>query len=154
MKKKEKTIKLSRPFTYDEIDEMYASLDRQYQLNVPSNFRMLCAILDVKVQDILTDFMRLVSYSVHNDADSKKRNAAREYFMSCEYGQPGYSEEQINQMFEELKAERLIYDSNKRMDHEDLQVFHRYKNMHMQHWFKRWFDKKCRKEDITILNNF
>lgn len=153
-KTKSKTITLSRSSTYDDIDEMYASLDRKYQLNVPSNFRMLCAILDVKVQDILADFMWLVSYSVHRDADSKRRDAAREFFMSCQYGQPGYSEEQINQMFEELKAERLIYDSNKRMDHEDLEVFHRYKNMHMQHWFKSWFEQKCRKDDISILAEF
>lgn len=155
MKKKDKTSQLSKPFTYDDIDEMYASLDRKYQLNVPSNFRMLCAILDVKVQDILADFMWLVSYSVHRDADGKRRDAAREFFMSCQYGQPHYSEEKINQMFEELKAERLIYDTINCMDHEDLQVFHRYKNMHMQHWFKRWFNKIDRaKGDISILNEY
>lgn len=156
MKKKNNTKNTTtRRFSnYDEIDEMYASLDRKYELNVPSNFRMICAILGVKVEVILKDFMWLVSYSNHRDGESKRRNAARAFFMSCAYGQPGYSEEQIDQMFDELKAERLIYDTINGMNREDLELFWRNNHMYKQHWFKRWFEQKCRKEEISILAEY
>ncbi|AIM36712.1 hypothetical protein KO02_08350 [Sphingobacterium sp. ML3W] len=152
--KKEKIVEVSRFDKYAEINEVYSSLDRTYQINVPSNFRMLCTILDVKVDDILKDFMWLVSYSVHSNTTNKRRKAARKFFMSCRYGQPGYSEEQINQMFDELKAERLNYDTIDGMEREDLELFWRNNHMYKQHWFKRWFNKKCRKEAITVLNDY
>lgn len=153
-KNKRKVVEVDIYGYYSEIDEMYSSLDRTYVLNVPANFRMLCAILGIKVEKILIDFMWLVSYANHNDASTEKRNAARIFFMSCGYGQPDYSEEQINQMFDELEAERLIYETINKMERKDLELFWRNNHMYMQYWFKRWFEKKCRKEDISILNEY
>lgn len=123
-------------------------------LRTPSNLRMLCAILGVRVDEILEDFMWLVSYSAHDSADRKKRNAARKFFMVCGYGQPRYSEREINQMFDELKENRKLYETIDGMERDDRELFLRNRNMYVQYWFKRWFEKNNRKEDITVLDNY
>ncbi len=71
---------------YAEIDEMYGSKVRDLKLDIPSNLRMLCAILHVKVEKLLKDFMWMLSYSHHNSATSKQRKTAKKFILACKYG--------------------------------------------------------------------
>ncbi len=81
---------------YAEINELYSSKRRKLELSVPGNFRMLCAILSIKPEDVLCDFMRMVSYSVADRATEKQRKAARKFFLTFRFGQPDYSEKDID----------------------------------------------------------
>lgn len=153
-KQKTKIITVDKYHKYAEIDEMYSSKFKNIELSIPSNLRMLCAILEVKVEDVLNDFMWIVSYSVIPDATNKKRNAARAFFLTCKYGQPLYSEKQINQMFEELKADRKIYETIEGMEPEDMELFWRNHHMYKQHWFKRWFKKNRKPGNISELEKY
>ena len=140
---------------YADIDEMYSTKDREIKLSIPSNFRMLCAILDVKVGKILSDFMWMLSYSHHDSASNKQRKMAKKFFLSRKYGKSIYTKKQIKQMFDELKAVRKLYKTIDGMDYEDKNLFWRNNNMYMQYWFKRWFEKRDRaKGDISILNEY
>lgn len=153
-KKKEKIVEVDMYHKYADIDEMYSSKNRELKLRVPSNLRMLCAILDVKVEELLNDFMWMLSYSHHSSASNEQRKIGMKFFLSNRYGQPLYSKQQIKQMFHELKAERKIYETIDGMDHEDMQLFWKSNHMYTQHWFKRWFEKNRHKADITVLNDY
>ena len=153
-KKNPKVVTVDMYHKYAEIDEMYSSKVREIKLDIPSNLRMLCAILDVKVEKLLTDFMWMLSYSHHNSATPKQRKAANKFFINCKYGQPLYAKNQVKQMFDELKAEREIYETIDGMDHEDKKLFWKNNHMYKQHWFKRWFEKNRQMGDISVLQEY
>uniref|UniRef100_F4C510 Abnormal GONad development family member (Gon-4) n=1 Tax=Sphingobacterium sp. (strain 21) TaxID=743722 RepID=F4C510_SPHS2 len=56
-KKKDKIVTVDRYSKYADIDEMYSTKYSNIKLTIPSNLRMLCAIFEVKVEDLLYDFM-------------------------------------------------------------------------------------------------
>jgi DNA-binding Xre family transcriptional regulator len=153
-KKKTKIVTVDRYHKYADIDEMYSTKQRDIKLLIPSNLRMLCAILEVKVEDLLYDFMWMLSYSAIEGATNKQRKAAKKFFLLCRYGQPQYSEKQIKQMFDELKAGRKIYDTIDGMEQDDMELFWRNNHMYWQHWFKRWFKKNTRQDDISVLEKY
>lgn len=154
MGKKKKIVDVDTYHKYADVDEIYSSKNREMKLFVPSNLRMLCAILDVKVEKLLNDFMWMLSYSHHISASETQRKIGMNFFLSSKYGQPLYSKKQIKQMFHELKAERKIHETIDGMDHEDMNLFWKSKNMYTQHWFKRWFEKNRRNVDISVLNDY
>lgn len=154
MKKKKEIVTVDMYHKYAEIDERYSSKTREIKLNIPSNLRMLCAILDVQVETILKDLMWMLSYSHHDSATTKQRKVAKKFFIACKYGQPFYTKKQIKQMFMELKADREIYDTTDGMSQEDMELFWKNNHMYKQYWFKRWFEKNRRKEDISVIEQF
>ncbi|WKK60355.1 hypothetical protein [Sphingobacterium sp. BN32] len=152
-KKKDIIVEVDMYNKYAEIDEMYSTKCRKIKLSVPSNFRMLCAILDVKVEQILNDFMWMLSYSYHKTATGKQRKFAQKFFQVCKYGEHLYTKKQIEEMFDELRCERKIYETIDTMEHNDLRLFWKNNHMYMQYWYKRWFNKIDRaKGDISVLN--
>src|SRR5690606_1746195 len=139
---------------YSEIGEMYSSKWRKVDLLIPSNFRMLCAILGVKMEDVLRDYMWMVSYAVSDGGTEKQRKAAKKFFLACQFGQPAYPKKDINAMFEELKAVRTTYNTTENMDWDDKELFWKNNHMYIEYWFKRWFEKNRRQADITVLENY
>jgi hypothetical protein len=139
---------------YAEIDEIYASKRRKLELSVPGNFRMLCAILSIKPEDILCDFMRMASHSVSDRSAEKQHKAARKFFLACGFGQPNYSEKDIEKMFGELKAVQTIYHTTDDMDWNDKELFWKNHHMYIQHWFKHWFEKHRRQDDVSVLEKY
>lgn len=139
---------------YDDIDEMYSSKPRKVDLTIPSKFRMLCAILNVKAEIILSDFMWTMSYSYSNDATERKRKAAIKFFLICGYGQPNYTENDIREIFKELKAQRILYNTTKQMPQDDRELYWKNDHMYIQHWFKRWFYKTRTTDDVSILDQY
>lgn len=152
--KKTPVVQVDKYDKYAEIGEMYGSKWRSLSLLVPSNFRMLCAILDVQPEKILMDFMQSMTYSVSKDAKEAQRRAARKFFLSRRYGQPVYSKKQIRKMFAELKAIRTTYDSTDTMNQEDKELFWKNSHMYTEFWFKRWFEKNSRKDNLSGLQFF
>lgn len=155
MKKRKPKIKTVDNYEkYADIGEMYTSRWKKVDLSVPSNFRMLCAILDVRLEDVLRNFMWMVSYSALKHATDKQRSAARKFFLLCKFGRPQYSKKQVNQMFSELKAIRKIYDTTDGMDKSDKELFWKNNHMYTEYWFKRWFEKNRRRDDISVLEKY
>src|SRR5690606_7608503 len=153
-KKNPKVVTVDMYHKYAEIDEMYSSKVREIKLDIPSNLRMMCAILDIKVEKLLNDFMWMLSYSHHNSATPNQRKTAKKFFITCMYGQPLYTKNQVKQMFDELKAEREIYETIDGMDHEDKKLLWKNNHMYKQHWFKRWFEKNRQMGDISVLQEY
>ena len=155
MKKHQKRIKAVGEYhQYEEIGEDYSSKHVKMGILVPSNLRLLCAILDVKLEDMLHDFMWMLSYSSCKNASQKKRNAARKFFMLCHYGQARYSKKQINIMFDELQAVRKIYDTTDEMESEERGLFWKCNHMYTEYWYQRWFNKNSRPDNLAVLKEY
>ncbi|MBN7813012.1 hypothetical protein J0A68_18795 [Algoriphagus sp. H41] len=152
MKKgKSETTTESIDSQYSEINEAYASKWRTLELFIPSNFRMLCAILDIKPERVLMDFMWKLSYSYISGTTEKQRRAGRKFFLSCQYGRPYYSEKQIRQLFAELKANLKICDTSQEMEDLEKELFWKSNHMYIEFWFKRWFEQNGRKIEQSTL---
>lgn len=155
MKKQRPKIKtVDRYERYSETEELYSSKRRNLTLLVPSNFRMLCAILEIKPEEVLHDFMWLVSYSYSEPANEKQRKAAKKFFLEGRFGQQACSQKEINRMFKELKALRTICDTTESIDVDDRELHWQGHHMHAQHWFKRWFGKIRHSEDVSLLAGY
>jgi hypothetical protein len=136
---------------YEEIGEDYSTKHQNVGLLVPSNFRMLCTILDVKIVTVLNDFMWMLSYSSIKNASWKKSDAARDFFLQCGYGKPQYTKKQINALFNELAAIRKIYDTTENMELDDMKLFWKCNHMYTEYWFKRWYDQNRRPDGLSAL---
>ncbi|MEJ7779581.1 MAG: hypothetical protein WKF68_08315 [Daejeonella sp.] len=60
---------------YEEMHEDYSTRNRKYNLSLPANFRMLCALIETRPEKILGDFMWNVSYMI-TKATEEQRQAA------------------------------------------------------------------------------
>lgn len=155
MKNQKKEVRtVDRYEGYAEVGKMYSSKWRKVDLLIPSNFRMLCAILGVKMEDVLRDYMWMVSYAVSDGGTEKQRKAAKKFFLACQFGQPAYPKKDINTMFKELKAVRTTYNTTENMDWDDKELFWKNNHMYIEYWFKRWFEKNNRQDDISVLENY
>lgn len=57
-------------------------------------------------------------------------------------------------MFSELKAIRKIYDTTDAMEGDDMELFWKNNHMYTEYWFKRWFEKNRRQDDISVLEKY
>ncbi|WP_425635850.1 hypothetical protein ACPUEN_10560 [Algoriphagus yeomjeoni] len=153
-KKKTKTTLMDSYKQYAEIGDMYTSRWRKLDLLIPSNFRMLCAILNVKPERILIDFMWKLSYSVIHGATEKQRKAGMKFFIACDFGQPAYAKEDIKKMFSELKSIRELTDTTQDMEDGNKELFWKNNHMYVEFWYKRWFEKNTRQDDLSVLEEY
>jgi len=133
---------------YDEIHEDFCTQSFKGDMLVPSNFRMLCILFETSPEKILSDFMWTLS-CMPTDAKEEQRKASLEYFLLSGYGQQAYSEEDIRQIFRELEANRCLspqVDDNV-ITQEQWKLHYCWRNMYMQYWFEKWYQKaKPRRE--------
>ncbi|RAI92208.1 hypothetical protein [Algoriphagus yeomjeoni] len=153
-KKKAKTTLIDSNEKYAEIGDMYTSRWRKLDLLIPSNFRMLCAILNVKPERILMDFMWKLSYSVIHGATEKQRKAGKKFFIEGGFGQPAYTKQDIKKMFNELKYIRKLTDTTEAMEDENKELFWKNNHMYVEFWYKRWFEKNSRLDELSVLDEY
>ena len=144
-----------KPDPYEEIHTDYSTKQREFKLLVPSNFRMLCALLETEPEKILTDFLWFVSHD-NTEASGKQRSAAVEYFIINGYGQKIYDEKDIREMFKELEAIRCLSPeiNDKDISWDQLTRHYSWNHMYIQYWFKKWFYKVRRKGKLSDIKNY
>jgi hypothetical protein len=140
---------------YEEIDKDYSTRTRDLNLSIPSNFRMLCALFEIKPAKILTDFMWTVSFMMTKATD-QQRQAAVEYLIHCGYGIDLYSEDEIRQIFDELNAKRLLWPeiNDEIITSEQRDLHYTWSHMYMQYWFEKWYWRVRKKGDTKNLKDY
>lgn len=118
------------------------------RLMIPANFSLLCNLFDIDKRKVLHDFLENVSLAITDKSDAQ-RKAAKEYFLECGYGQDYYSKEDIEQMFTELDAMRLVWPQfpPREVDTELLDVSVAFRDKFQRHWYNKWFSKIRRKQN-------
>lgn len=138
---------------YKEINEMFSTKSLKANLMVPSNLRVLCAILEVKPEKILHDFMWTLSVS-YGESTPEQRAKALEYFLQCGYGQELYTKDDILQMFKELEAKRLLMVADRGPGNKFWERHIRWTHMYIEYWFEKWFYKVRKKGNLSVLKEY
>lgn len=155
MSRKKSKNKQKDPYKkYAEIGDLFTSRWRKLDLLIPSNFRLLCAILQVKPEQILKDFMWKASYSAILGVTKKQQKTGERFFLEAGFGQPTYSKEDIKRMFSELKSIRKLCDTTESMKDREKELFWKSNHMYIEFWYKRWFEKKSGQDHLSVLEEY
>lgn len=128
-------------------EEVFQSTrSEEMRLLIPANFELLCRLLDIDKRKVLHDFLENVSMAITNKSDAE-RNAAKHYFIACGYGQDYYTKEDIEQMFKEFDAMRIVWPEfmPREVDTELLDLSSEFRDKIQRHLYNKWFNKVRRK---------
>ncbi|TXJ22830.1 MAG: hypothetical protein E6Q24_20095 [Chitinophagaceae bacterium] len=116
----------------------------EYSTIIPSQFYLLCKLIEKEPGDILYDFMNNVGMESLGLRDTQKTNA-REYFISCEYGQDFYTEDDLRKIFKEMDSMGSLYPG-KGGDRKLIDLHTSWRDKYHEYWFEKWFLKVRRKQ--------
>lgn len=115
-----------------------------FRFTLPYQFLLLCKLMDVTPDQLLTDFMDNLSCgSWKREGRDKAKEKLVEYFIEHGYGQDLYSAEDIRAIFKEMDAVGLVWPDNAKMGMIDM--YSAWRKKHHSYWFKKWFRKPRRK---------
>lgn len=116
------------------------SRDTTFDFILPYQFLLLCRLMDVTPEQILTDFMDNLSCgSWKREGRDLSKQHLIQYFLAHGYGQHHYTVAEIEKMFKELDAIGLLfpYDS----DSKTLDIYCKWRDDNYHYWFNKWFRK-------------
>lgn len=154
MHMKKKIIRVDRFSHYTDIEERYSSKTRKIEITVPLNMRMLCAIFNINIEQVLSDYMTLLSCSYCKDGKNKQYLFAKKFFISRHYNKGLYTKLQVNNMFAQLKYMKINLDIYNLINNKDTELFWQNQHMCSQHWFRYWYQLNKRDTDVSSLDNF
>ena len=132
MKQKQKP--LPRPDPYSRVQDM--------RLTLPYQFLLLCKLLGLPPQKVLTNFM--VDAGCERISPPGVRVSAMDYFIRCGYGQDFYKPEDIRQMLWELEAISMLCSDEGSV--EQIREHARWRDHQHAYWYKKWHGKIRRKQ--------
>lgn len=128
----------SKPDMPWQVDEY--KRDATFNFILPYQFLLLCRLMEVTPDQILTDFMDNLSCGSwkRKEKDLAKQNLIQ-YFLTHGYGQHHYTVAEIEKIFKELDAIGLLFphDSNDKM----LDIHVTWRDNYYHYWFNKWFRK-------------
>ncbi len=120
--------------------------DAEFKFFLPSEFLLLCKLMNTKPEKIIRDFIDNLSCGSWN---RQGRDQAKEhlvnYFIAHGYGRHCYGEEDIRQMFKEMDALGLLFPHDGKMKLIDSYVD--WRDKHRNYWFKKWSRKPGQKKE-------
>lgn len=133
---------------YTKEEPFISTKGEDMRILIPANFLMLCKLFDLDTRAVLLDFLENVSVANCSKSDAQ-RKTAKEYFLSCGYGQDYYTKEDIEQMFIELDAMRLVWPQfpPREVDTELLDLSSEFRDKIQRHWYNKWVNKIRRKQN-------
>lgn len=110
----------------------------EYKFILPYEFLLICKLLDVEPQNVLSDFMNAVSCgSVNGKGKEGAVTKAVEYFLECGYGEKFYSEQSRREMFRELNSLGILWPAGAKMKF--IEMHAKWHTTYLNHWFKKWY---------------
>lgn len=113
----------------------------EMQLHLPSQFMMLCHLLEVSAEQVLHDFISTAGMESYSPG-KEQQNLISEYLLRCSYGQHHYTAEDIRQMIEELRAISTLWPDGG--SPEVINRHSQWRSMYHEYWFKKWYEKNKR----------
>ena len=132
--------------TAHEEKERTNELDQHFNFKstMPLSFILLCKLMDVAPNTLLSDFMDNLSCSSRNRENrDQAKGKLIDYFVEHGYGQDHYSTEDIRLIFREMDAVGLLFPTEG--DDEMIDIYTEWREQHYQYWFNRWFYKPRRR---------
>lgn len=115
----------------------------EFKFTLPYQFLLLCKLMDVTPQQVLSDFMDNISCgSWKREGRDKAKNKLIEYFLEHGYGQQYYTVNEIESIFKELDAIGMLYPKD--ADTDIINEHTRWRENYHTWWFEKWFNKNKR----------
>lgn len=115
----------------------------EFKFTLPYQFLLLCKLMDVTPQQVLSDFMDNISCgSWKREGRDKAKNKLIEYFLEHGYGQQYYTVNEIESIFKELDAIGMLYPKGANTD--IINEHTRWRENYHTWWFEKWFNKNKR----------
>lgn len=115
-----------------------------FRFVLPYQFLLLCKLMDITPDQVLTDFMDNLSCSSwKRQGRDKAKERLIDYFVEHGYGQYRYTAEDIRAIFKELDAIGLLWPEGAKMKLIDLHA--EWRDKYHTYWFKKWFKKPRRR---------
>jgi hypothetical protein len=116
----------------------------EYKFALPYPFLLLCKLMNITPDQLLTDFMHNLSCgSWKREGRDMAKARLIEYFIEHKYGQAFYSETDIREIFKEMDAIGLLWPEQAKMKMMDLHAA--WRDKYHTYWFKKWYRKPRRK---------
>lgn len=121
-----------------------------FKLLFPPSFLMLCRLMEVTPQKVLTDFIHNLSgCGTTENMKKDPTDLLIQYFILSGYGDAYYTEADIQCIFKEIGALAIVFPHNGK--DELLNLYARWREEHYKYWFDKWYFKVKRRkiaEDI------
>lgn len=115
-----------------------------FRFVLPYQFLLLCRLMDITPDQVLTDFMDNLSCgSWKREGRDKAKEKLIDYFVEHGYGQHHYAVEDIRSIFRELNAIGLLWPEGAKSKMTDLHA--KWRDKYHTYWFQKWFRKPGRK---------
>jgi hypothetical protein len=111
---------------------------------LPSQFLLLCRLMEIRPEQVLNDFMDNLSCGSWNrEGREQVRAKLVEYFVAHGYGQDLYSAEDIRSIFKEMDAIGLVWPAD--ADMKLIELSSKWRKKFHRYWFKKWLRKPRRR---------
>lgn len=121
-----------------------------FKFELPPQFLMLCKLVNVAPEQMLTEFMDHLSFSsFRREGKDKARQALSEYFIAAGYGNGQYSEDELKCMFREMDAIGMLFPKD--ADAETIDAYAEWRASHQAYWFDKWQKLKTRHLEGSLL---
>ena len=111
-----------------------------FKFELPLQFFMICKLVDIPPQEMLTDFMENLAFgSWKREGREKARQLILEYFIAHGYGNEHFSADQIKNLFSELDAIALLFPKDG--DPGLIDTYSEWRDSHRQYWFDKWYNR-------------
>jgi hypothetical protein len=119
--------------------------DATFHFILPYQFLLLCRLMDVTPEQLLTDFMDNLSCgSWKRSGKDEARKKLVEYFLEQGYGQHHYTPDNIHSVFREMNAMGMLWP-----EHAEMRLIDIHSNWireYHQYWFHKWFQLPARRK--------
>lgn len=119
------------------------SQHQELSLILPQQFLLICRLLQVNPQQVLIQFMTNLGQEGYA-AGEEQKTTAKDYFLSCEYGQETYTYGEIDKIFEDLKTIGALWPKDAKMSMIDLH--RKWRKHYYRYWYKKWYCRKGRSQ--------
>lgn len=115
-----------------------------FRFVLPYQFLLLCRLMDITPDQVLTDFMDTLSCSSwKREGRDRAKEKLIDNFFEHGYGQQHYTIEEIRSIFRELEAIGLLWPEGAKSKMIDLHA--KWRDKYHTFWFKKWFRKPKRR---------
>lgn len=105
---------------------------------LPQQFIMICRLLQVDPQKVLFQFMTNLGQEGYSSGE-EPQTCAKDYFLSCGYGQELYTYGEIEQMFEELRTIGALWPKGAKM--RLVNIHREWRKNYYRYWYRKWFGR-------------
>ena len=133
-----KKTRISRPVIKRQTGDFQQT--QSLKLDLPLQLLMLCKVINVTPQQLITDFIDNLSFGTwKREGRERARELLKDYFLEHGYGQEVFSQDELRSIFQELDAISLLFPKD--AEPEVLSAYSSWRQAYQGYWLEKWLHK-------------